>query len=343
MKSIYKFIIYSLLAIFWAWVFMLSWQRHGRVSSLVDQDDEFVRLVHSVLPSVVSIDATGTRPLHARRYNEKPTTQNGAGVIVSADGYIATNYHVVKDAARIHVSLNNALIVVAQHVGSDPASDIAILKIDVEGLQPIPFADSELVRVAQRVFAVGNPLGLQETVTQGIISAKDRRATSEAANEFFQTDAAINPGNSGGPLVDMRGRLVGITSLVRVDGKGIAFAIPSNTVMRIFQSIRDHGQFIRPWLGVVRGELSPYRARQLGLPNTRGALIAETYPNSPALQAGLQGNDVVVSYNGKPIVDWVSLRNRIAETPIGDTISLVVIRDREKQTLEVTITAETER
>jgi len=341
MKSLVKFIIYSLLAIFWVVVFMLSWQRQPqqpqqvRTATLVEQDEEFVRLVHSVLPAVVSIEAQRGGSQGGR----------GAGVIVSEDGYVVTNYHVVARATNVFVHLNNAQVVEAQHVGSDSDSDITILKIPLKGLSAIEFADSDRVRVAQRVFAVGNPLGLQETVTQGIISAKERRTLSEAANEFFQTDAAINPGNSGGPLVDMHGRLVGITSLMRVDGQGIAFAIPSNTVMRVFQSIRDYGRFIRPWFGIVQHgrQLTPDIAQQLGLPDTHGALIMEVVPDSPAQQAGLQPGDVVVSFNGKAIVDWVSLRNRIVETPIGDKVTLAVIRNGKKLTLEATIGTQPQR
>ncbi|GAB4180175.1 MAG: hypothetical protein Fur0032_21040 [Terrimicrobiaceae bacterium] len=360
MRSLFRFFLVAVLlaAFLAAMAYWRGWQSRqsstsaGPSGTLAAMDEEFVNLVASALPSVVSIDALpadavdprmrALRLLMGGQQGEVPA-QLGAGAVVSEEGHIVTNYHVIAGAAAVRVYLSDGRIFQAQVLGVDPPSDIAILKIEAEGLQPLPIGDSDRVRIGQGVFAIGNPLGLQETVTQGIISGKGRRALSEAANEFFQTDAAINRGNSGGPLIDLQGSLIGITSMVSAGGEGIAFAIPSNTVQRVFQSIRDHGRFIRPWFGAMVRPLSTQVARQLGLADTRGALILGTYEDSPAARAGLQPGDVITSYAGKPIVDHIDLRNRVVETPIGNTIDLTILRKGKTITSRATVTGEPDR
>ena len=235
----------------------------------------------------------------------------------------------------MEVCLSDGRVFRADFLGADPRSDIAILKIAAKGLHPLPWANSDTVQVGQMVFAIGNPLGLQETVTQGIISAKGRRAASEAANEFFQTDAPINRGNSGGPLVNLRGELIGINNMVPLEAQGIAFAIPSNTVRRVFEGIRDHGRFIRPWFGAVAQPLTPELVQQLGLNDGQGALVLGTYTGSPAEKAGIQSGDIILELNGHPIRDHIDLRNRMAEAQIGEKMTVKVRRDGRLKELQV--------
>ncbi|MFZ4774735.1 MAG: S1C family serine protease, partial [Terrimicrobiaceae bacterium] len=184
---------------------------------------------------------------------------------------------------------------------------------------------------------VGNPFGLQETVTKGIVSGKGRKMMSEASNEFFQTDAPINPGNSGGPLVDLNGRIIALNNAVVQNTDGIGFAIPANTIRRIFENIRQYGRVIHPWFGVVMLPITPAVAGQLGLPDLKGALIQATMENSPAARAGFMPGDVILSYNDRPIGDWKDLRNRIAETEPGHEVGIGLRRDGHDLKLRVRI------
>jgi len=314
---------------------------------LAEIDKEFTTLVGRVLPSVVSINAIPAnapdprtavlRSLLGAGPGVHPPPQLGSGAIVSDDGYIVTNWHVVENAGAVEVHLNDGRSLPAKFVGADRISDVAVLKIDAANLEALPFADSDDVRIGQMVIAVGNPFGLQETVTKGIVSGKGRRMMSEAANEFFQTDAPINPGNSGGPLVDLNGNIIALNNAVIQNTDGIGFAIPANTVRRIFENIRNYGHVIRPWFGVVMLPISPAIAAQLNLPDTRGALVQETLENSPAARAGLQPGDVILSYNGRPIADWKDLRNRVAETEPGREIPIRLLRSGKNLDLRVTI------
>lgn len=312
-------------------------------------DREFTTLVAEVLPSVVSInsipaDTVNPRVQFLRRlFGVQPGAtppQMGSGVVVSHEGHIVTNYHVIDGAGAVEVTLSDGRVLPAKFLGADPPSDIAILKVDPEGLHPIAWGNSDVVRVGQMVLAVGNPLGLQETVTQGIISGKGRRATSEAANEFFQTDAAINRGNSGGPLLNLQGELIGINNMIPMQAQGIAFSIPSNTVRRVFDSIREHGRFIRPWFGAMMNPITLQLARQLDLPDNVGALVLVTYAGSPAEKAGLEPGDVILEYNGRPIVDHIDLRNRVAESQIGEQVKLKVRRKGQILNLQTVIAPE---
>lgn len=322
--------------------------------SLESMDSEFTDLVDRVIPSVVSITTTTApdREALVRQFfgmaggGAPQTSKMGSGMIVSPEGHIVTNWHVINGALEVAVQLNDGRTLTARVAGADPRSDIAVLKVEAEGLTPIDFGDSESVRVGQMVFAVGNPFGLQETVTQGIISAKGRRTLSEASNEFFQTSTTINPGNSGGPLIDIRGRVIGINNFIisRSGGsEGIGFAIPSNVARRVYEDIIQRGRVIHPWLGVVMRPLTKSLARQLGLPDSRGALVAATLANSPAERGGLMGGDVILSFNGRPVHDGKDLRNRVAEAPVGATASFSVLRAGKPLELKVTMEEEPEK
>jgi Do/DeqQ family serine protease len=314
-------------------------------------DREFTNLVEHVIPSVVSITTTTPpdRDALIRQFfglGGSSVSQNnkmGSGMIVSPEGYIVTNWHVINGASQVTVQLSDGRSLAASIAGADQRSDIAVLKIAAEGLQPISFGDSELVKVGQMVFAVGNPFGLQETVTQGIISAKGRRTMSEAANEFFQTSTTINPGNSGGPLVDIYGKVIGINNFIlsRSGGsEGIGFSIPSNVARRVYEDIVQRGRVIHPWFGIVMRPLTVGLAKQLGLPDVSGALVVATLAGSPAERSGLAGGDVITSLNHHPIRDGKDLRNRVAEAEVGPPISLEVLRGGKPIQLSVTMTEE---
>ena len=314
---------------------------------LAEIDQEFTSLVGSVLPSVVSINAIPRDTvdpgaslldrLLGAGPGVRPPPQFGSGAIVSKDGYIVTNVHVIQNAAAVEIQLNDGRSLPAKFVGADRFADVAVLKIDAGNLLPLEFADSDEVRIGQMVIAVGNPFGLQETVTRGIVSGKGRKMMSEAANEFFQTDAPINPGNSGGPLVDFNGRIIGINNFVIQNTDGIGFAIPANTVRKVFENIRDFGYVVRPWFGVVMLPITPALATQLGLPDTRGALIQTTMENSPARLGGLKPGDVILTFNGRAISDYNDLRNRVAETEPGREVEVGIQRGKQKLNLPVRI------
>ncbi len=316
-------------------------------SRLAEMDREFTELVGKILPSVVSIDAIPAEAVDPRanllrRLFGAPPGANippqlGSGAIVSDDGYIVTNWHVLENAGAAEVHLNDGRSLPAKFVGADRVADVAVLKIEGTGFQALPFGDSDAVRIGQMVIAVGNPFGLQESVTKGIVSGKGRRMMSEDSKEFFQTDAPINPGNSGGPLVDLNGRLIALNNFILTNTDGLGFAIPSNTVRRVFENIRDYGHVVRPWFGVVMQPLSPSTAAQLGLPDSKGALVEATMENSPAARGGIRPGDVIVSFNNRPIADWKDLRNRVAEAEPGREIPIEIFRDGQKIMLRVTV------
>lgn len=314
----------------------------GRLEGLAALDDEFIRLVNEAKQSVVSITArqqvqvamrTGNAIQPFRALGQMQLQPNlGSGVVVSKDGHIITNVHVIRGANEIDARLNDGRVYPATVLGVDPATDIAVLKIDADNLNPMPLANSDLVRSGQMVFAVGNPYGLHETVTQGIISGIGR-TSSEAANEFFQTDTAVNPGNSGGPLINLRGEVIGINNAIHTNTgawQGISFAIPSNTVRRVFDDIRIHGRVVRTWLGV---ESVPPGAR-LGsvIPGVR---IQGVLEGSPAQKSGIRSEDVIVEFNGKPVNGLIDLRNRVLETEAGERVTARVLRNGVPVNLEL--------
>jgi len=314
-------------------------------NTLLALDEQFTSAVQKVLPSVVSIDATprtrqiSSSPFAAR--SESSPSQMGSGVIVSDQGHVVSNLHVVRGADAIRVTLNDGRVFPATLQGSDKATDIAVLKIDAEAVQPLRFGDSDSVRAGQIVFAIGNPFGLQESVSQGIVSGVGRRAMNESLNEYIQTDSAVNPGNSGGPLINVRGEVIGINNFIfSQDGGslGIGFAIPSNSVRKIFEDIVMHGRVIRPYLGVSFSPVTAQVVRSLRLPDDRGALIRDVENDSPAEQAGLRAGDVVRMFRGKTIHDQIDFRNRVIESAIGQTAQVRIFRDGREQDLTIAVT-----
>jgi len=264
----------------------------------------------------------------------------GSGVIVSPDGYILTNNHVVNNASEIQVALNDGRQFTAKVIGADPQTDVALIKINADNLPALTLADSDKVEIGDVVLAIGNPFGIGQTVTKGIVSAKDRTASGDGDEDFIQTDAAINPGNSGGALVDTDGRLVGINSaiLTRSGGnQGIGFAVPSNLCRWVMDSLVKNGRVERGLLGVMIQNLTPDLAKAFKLDRTTGALVGDVSPGSPADKAGLKSGDVITQFNGQPIQDASQLKLRVAESAPGSTAQLGVNRNGESKTFDVTL------
>jgi Do/DeqQ family serine protease len=266
----------------------------------------------------------------------------GSGVIVSADGYILTNNHVVDSADDLKVELPDKRTYVAKVVGTDPASDLAVVKIDAKDLPTLPLGDSDAVKVGDVVLAVGNPMGIGETVTSGIISGKGRTTDvgDGSYQDFLQTDAAINHGNSGGALVDANGHLIGINSqiLSPSDGNiGLGFAIPSNMARNVMDQLIKNGKVRRAKLGVTVQGVTADMASALGLASAKGAVISNVEDGSPAAHAGLKQGDVITQFNGKDVVDSNQLRNDISGTTPGSTVSLQFIRDGKTETAKATL------
>jgi serine protease Do len=255
----------------------------------------------------------------------------GSGVIASGDGYVVTNFHVVRGADAIVVRLADQSEFEAKLVGGDSKTDLALLKIDGHGLPAMPFGNSDRLDVGEPVMAIGNPFGLDQTVTTGIVSAKERFIGSGPYDDFIQTDASVNPGNSGGPLIDVRGALVGINTAIfsQTGGSvGIGFAIPVNIAKDVLRQLRETGKVVRGYLGVAVAPVTPEARRSANLPGPRGALVAEVVSGSPAAAAGLKSGDVIVRYQGEDLQDPRDLTRRVAGTPPGTSVTLEVARPR---------------
>jgi len=268
-------------------------------------------------------------------------TSLGSGVIVTADGYILTNNHVVEDADEINVTLYNFEEYQAEIVGRDPKSDLALIKIEPKSnLQFVTFGDSDSLRVGEWVLAIGNPFGLQQTVTSGIISAKARSINNQSYGNFIQTDASINPGNSGGPLFNLAGEMVGVNTAIfsRTGGNiGIGFAIPVNMAKNVFAQLKEFGRVTRGWLGVMIQQVTTDLADNFGLDRPIGALVGQVIPDSPADKAGLRAGDVIIEYNGKEVSQMSMLPALVANTAVGTKAPLVIIRDGKRQNITVEI------
>lgn len=326
-----------------------------QVPGLAALDNEYTTLVKAVVPSVVCITTSRrvhlqVNPFYEQFYRQmfglripKDKIENslGSGVIVSKEGDIITNYHVIKNVDEIRVQLHDGRIVPAKLLGSDPQSDLAVLKIDAGKLSPLAFADSSKVQAGEMVFAIGNPFGFQETVTNGIISAKGRRTSDDSTNEYLQTDAAINPGNSGGPLVDLHGNIVGINSSIYSRSgsgwQGIGFAIPSNVVKHALLQIIKKGHVEHGYLGLRVQELTPTLAEQFGVKNQKGVLVSEVTTGAPAQKSGLNRGDIIQKFAGFTISDPQDLRSRMADVNIGAQVKMQIVRNGKKKTLTVTV------
>ncbi len=265
----------------------------------------------------------------------------GSGVIVSEDGYILTNNHVVRGADQVNVTTSDHHNYKAKVVGTDPRSDLAVLKIRASGLVPAQLGDSDKVKPGEWVVAAGDPFGLTDTITSGIVSAKGRANVGVADYEdFIQTDAAINPGNSGGPLVDLRGEVIGInTAIASRNGgyMGVGFAIPSNMAQSIMHSLIKHGKVVRGWLGIAIQNLDEGLAKSFGYKGTEGVLVGDVTPNTPASKAGVKQGDIIVRYDGKTITDVQELRSAVAATTPDTRVGIEVFRNGKTESLTAQI------
>ncbi|GAB4390684.1 MAG: DegQ family serine endoprotease [Thermodesulfovibrionales bacterium] len=272
---------------------------------------------------------------------ERKATSLGSGVIVDPAGYILTNNHVVKEAEKITVTLSDNREFEGKVIGTDPKTDLAVVRIDAKDLPVLKWGDDEKLQVGEPVIAVGSPYGLTQTVTFGIVSAKGRANVQISDYEdFIQTDAAINPGNSGGPLINMKGELVGInTAIFSTTGgyMGIGFAIPSSMARVVMKSLIEEGRVVRGWLGVTIQPVTPEIAKQFGLKEEKGVLVSDVIQGSPAAKGGVERGDVVVEYQGQAVEDPVSLRNMVAGTKPGTKAKVKVLRGGKEKALSVEI------
>jgi serine protease Do len=262
----------------------------------------------------------------------------GSGFIIDKEGYILTNNHVVEKAEEIKVKLSDQQKEYdAQVIGTDPKTDLALIKIKGAGDLPVVhLGDSDKLEVGEWVVAIGNPFGLEQTVTTGIISAKGRVIGAGPYDDFLQTDASINPGNSGGPLFDLKGEVVGINTAIVAGGQGIGFAIPVNMAKKLLPQLKK-GQVVYGYLGVYIQDLTPELAESFGLKETEGVLIADVIPDSPAEKGKIQKGDVVLQYDGQPVKDRYQFTKMVGNTPVDKKVKIVVLRDKKERTLWATI------
>ncbi|HEY5603965.1 MAG TPA: DegQ family serine endoprotease [Gammaproteobacteria bacterium] len=275
-----------------------------------------------------------------REFEDFDSKSLGSGFIISKDGYILTNNHVIKDANEIIVRLSDRRELVAEIVGSDPRSDIALLKIEGDNLPLVALGDSDSLKVGEWVLAIGSPFGFDYSVTAGIVSAKGRNLPRENYVPFIQTDVAINPGNSGGPLFNLDGKVIGINSQIysRTGGfMGLSFAIPINMVMSVVDQLKASGRVARGWLGVLIQDVTRELAESFGMDKPRGALVAKVLPDSPAEKAGFQVGDVVISFDGKNIVRSSNLPPVVGMTEVGRNVKVEILRNGKKKNLTVNL------
>lgn len=331
----------------------ISQTKSSTVASYADVIEPVQSAVVSVYSKKIVRERVAINPLLRQFFGDnlpeqeraRPEEGLGSGVIVSPDGYILTNNHVVEGADELKVLLSDERELIAKVIGADPKTDIAVIKIDAERLPVVTLADSDNIRVGDVVFAVGNPLGVGQTVTMGIVSAKGRSVgiLEEVAGyeSFIQTDAAINMGNSGGALVDARGRLVGINSAILSPSRGnigIGFAVPVNLAATVMHSLIETGSVSRGYLGVASQTLSADHAEALGLNrNTKGVMVTDVYPGTPAETAGLKRGDVITSINEKAVTSLRDLRVLIAQSAPGSKVKLKVSRDGKDRLVEASL------
>ncbi len=331
---------------------------------------DFVPLAEQYSPAVVNISSSRERPtpesesvpevpegmpfgdLFERFFGERGPAPRvpegfdrrsmGSGFIYSEDGYILTNHHVIENGGEIVVRLSDRRVFTAEVIGSDPESDVAVLKIDAEDLPTLRLGSSESLKVGEWVLAIGSPFGFDHSVTAGIVSAKGRSLPSDNYVPFIQTDVAINPGNSGGPLFNLDGEVVGINSQIysRTGGfMGLSFAIPIDMAVEVAEQIRETGTVTRGWLGVLIQEVTRELADSFGMERPAGALVAQVQPNSPAQQAGFRTGDVILRFNGMDVPRSSALPPIVGRTPVGSEVEVDVLRGDREIVIEVTIEA----
>ncbi|HJV36936.1 DegQ family serine endoprotease [Geomonas sp.] len=318
---------------------------------------DFVKLAKKLKPAVVNISTSKTinaqsqqhpfgndpfeeyfnRFFNAPRHPQKQKSL-GSGFIISDDGYIITNNHVVAGADEVKVKLSDGREFKAEIKGRDEKLDLALVKIDAKAQLPVaPLGDSDKLEVGEWVMAIGNPFGLAQTVTVGIVSAQGRVIGSGPYDDFIQTDASINPGNSGGPLFNAEGEVIGINTAILASGQGIGFAIPVNMAKMILTQLKETGKVTRGWLGVSIQVVTPDLAKSFGLEGEKGALVSEVTKDSPADKAGIQGGDIILEFDGHAIHEMSELPRLVAGTPVGKKVKVLLLRDGKQQTVTVTI------
>jgi serine protease Do len=343
-------------------VWLLLFQVASGKTAVPITNETFAKLATELTPAVVNISTTmvvrhpllkgrpspfgGQDPFREfwERFfggqipKEYETKSLGSGVIIDHEGHIVTNNHVVAKATEIVVTLASKKDYEARVVGRDPKTDLALIKIDTgEDLPVAPLGDSEALEVGEWVLAIGNPFGLAETVTAGIVSAKGRVIGAGPYDDFIQTDASINPGNSGGPLFNFRGEIVGINTAIVATGQGIGFAIPANMVKNVVSQLKEKGRVVRGWLGVGIQRVTSQLAESFGLEEARGALVSQVFEGSPAERAGLKQGDIILEFDGKEIDNSGDLPRIVANTPVGTTVTIKVFRDGEILSLQATV------
>jgi len=322
-------------------------------------NDGWVRLARELKPAVVNISTKrapeapeAQNPFgDDERFNQffkhffgnqprRPSRSLGSGFIINPDGHIVTNHHVVDGATEIKVKLSDGRELTAKVVGRDPKTDLALLKVEATGLPVIPLGSSTELQVGEPVMAIGNPFGLEQTVTTGIVSATGRVIGEGPYDNFIQTDASINPGNSGGPLISTRGQAIGINTAIftQTGGSvGIGFAIPIDLAKTVVTQLASVGHVVRGYLGVSIQPVTPDLAKSFGLEQSRGALVASVVEGSSAAKAGVKAGDIITEYNGHPVARSEDLPRAVAETPVGHEVPMTVIRDGKPVTLRATI------
>lgn len=323
-----------------------------KYNKIADPAEAFKWVAMRMEPSVVHINTHRKTELaqlrddHSFLFDAPDRFQingEGSGVVVDPAGYVVTNHHVIAGADEIEVVLSDDRVISPENVtvvGVDPLTDMAVLKIDAGNLVAADWGKSDSLEVGDWVVAVGAPFGLDRTVTAGILSAKRKKFVDRSAvQDFLQTDVAVNPGNSGGPLVNLKGEIVGInTAIVGNAYQGISFAIPSDVARSVYDQIKASGRAVRGWLGVGMEKVTPELAEAAGLSSTDGSLVTGVVVNSPADEAGLLKNDIVIAWNGKPVASPRDLSVMVAETPVGAKVKAEVIRAAKHQAFEVTVT-----
>jgi serine protease Do len=340
------------------------WSENRGAQSATIQAPDWVRLSKEAKPAVVNVSTklnaeAPTRPeprgrperpdersfedFFKRFFDEsqrRPVRAAGSGFVLNSNGFIVTNNHVVENASDIQVKLGDGRELPAKVVGRDAKTDLALLKVDATGLPVIPLGDSTALQVGEPVMAIGNPFGLEQTVTTGIVSATGRVIGSGPYDNFIQTDASINPGNSGGPLINARGEVIGINTAIFSRGGGsvgIGFAVPSSLAKTVITQLADHGKVERGWLGVSIQPLTKDLAKNFKRDNTDGALVSSVIEGSPAEKAGLKAGDVIVEFNGKKVAKATALPGLVADLPVGRDVPMVVVRDGSEMRLNARI------